>query len=686
MPRTKSSRKRQSRLEFTPLPSSSPASKHYNEQIRSRAAAVTIEDSPNPTRHARSLRDDDEDDDATLPTPGATAPDAAGDSDSEPVRTTQRRQDRSSPAPKSSSSSRRAKARQQQLDFTRARHPDTFDAPVKVASSHPASSGKGVFSSGGHSRMVELSSDSDSDLPSAKKVMARAKDKRRVEDKKGRITRSSQRPVVLSDSDQEGIVVASKKSPVEEASGAEDSGDDMPTTQGRMPRKRKRRTSDDDFISDSLPAAADSDDDVVEVRRPKRKRLQQASDEEEEEDEETHQSVKTPRRRLAKRSSQLSQREKEDLAEDLADLGSSSEARSSPGPPRSTQSAEKNARLKALEKLKRKRGRALEVVSEAPEGLSEGETGSQNDADAADDSEVEEVRPPLSSHQMFRADEGDEDFLVDEEEGDEDLLGIPDGIPLQYTRYASMKGKELFHFAISWMVQKKINPGPDMNAEIYDLTFRKLDDEVRGLASSKFTSSAWTADFTIALQARPEIAYHRSEIPLKDKCDACNRSQHPATYEVQFQKKPYSRDTLDPLDDQDESESSSSSSSNDGVNDSGALPDYDTLGREVLPENTIFYLGKFCMANAVTAHALSHWKYQLYDVVVTCLEQAGYLKPDKVLQRDKLSTKKRKKQARKIMKRMEDEGELRSLWKTFRDAIDDARNSKTRSRFGGDSP
>ncbi|PPJ55314.1 hypothetical protein CBER1_06405 [Cercospora berteroae] len=685
MPRTKSSRKRQSRLDFTPLPSSSPASKHYNEQIRSRAAAVSIQDSPKSTRRTRLLSDDDGHDDATLPTPGATAPDAFEDSDSEPVRTTQRRQDRSSPAPQSSRSNRRAKARQQQMDFTRARHPDTFDAPVKLASSHPVSSGKGVFSSGGKSKMIELSSGSDSDLPSAKKI-ARAKDKRRVGDKKGRITRSSQRPVVPSDSDQEGIVVTAEKSPAEEASGAEDSSDDMPTTQGRMPRKRKR-TSDDDFISDSPPAAADSENDVVEVRRPKRKRLQHTSDEEEEEDEETHQSAKAPRRRSVKRPRQLSQREKEDLAEDLADLGSSSEARSSPGPPRSTQSAEKDARLKALAQLKRKRGRTLDVVSEAPEGLNEGEAGSENDADAADDSEVEEIRPPISSHQMFRADEEDEDFLVDEEEGNEDTLGIRENIPLQFTKYASMKAKELFHFAISWMVQKKINPGPDMNDEIYDLTFQKLNDEVRGLAASKFTSSAWTADFTIALQARPEIAYHRLEIPLKDKCDACNRSQHPATYEMQFQKKPYSRDTLDPVNNQDESESSSSSSSsNEEDNDSGALPDYDAQGREVLPENTVFAVGKFCAANAITAHALSHWKYQLYDVVVTWLEQAGYLKPDKVVKRDKLSTPKREKQARKIMKRMEDEGELRSLWKTFRDAIDDARNSKTGSRFGGDSP
>ncbi|KAM3423436.1 hypothetical protein BST61_g868 [Cercospora zeina] len=419
MPRTKSSRKRQSRLDFTPLPSSSPAAKHYNEQIRNRAAAVMIQGSPSTTRHAHLLSGDDYD--AILPTPSATAHDAPEDSDSEPVRTAQRRQDRSSPAPRASRSTRKSKARQQQLDFTRARHTDTFDAPVKVVSSRPVASGKGVFSSTAQSRVIELSSESDSDLPSAKKV--------KDNDKKGRVTRTSQGPVVLSDSEQEGTVVA-KKPAARDLSADESSGDDMPTTKGRMPRKRKRRMSDNDFISDSPPPAVDSDDEVIEVRKPKRKRLQQTSDEEEERGGEMNQTVKTPRRRLAKRPRKLSQREKDDLAEDLADLGSSSDASSSPQPPRSTQSAEKYARQKALERLKRKRGRNLDVVSEAAEDPEEEEGGSDHDAEsAAGDSEVEEAAPPLTTYQMFRADEEDDDFLVDED--DDDPLGIPEGMPLE---------------------------------------------------------------------------------------------------------------------------------------------------------------------------------------------------------------------------------------------------------------
>ena len=148
---------------------------------------------------------------------------------------------------------------------------------------------------------------------------------------------------------------------------------------------------------------------------------------------------------------------------------------------------------------------------------------------------------------MFAADEDDEDFI---EEGEDDTLGVPDGIPLAFTRYASMKAKDLWKFAIEWFVQKKINPAFAMDDEIYSLTFQKLDDEVAGLVGSKFASSAWTGDFTIALRSRPEIAYnsidrHSAEHAYRDNCDACNRSGHPATREVQFQGKPYNRQTLD---------------------------------------------------------------------------------------------------------------------------------------------
>ncbi|KAI5367689.1 hypothetical protein Slin14017_G027250 [Septoria linicola] len=689
MPRTKSSRKRQSRLEFTPLPSSSPSAKSYHKQIQDRAAAVTIQGSPASKKRPSQHLSDDED--ALLPTPAATTNEEPIEvSDDEPVRSTQRRRHGSSPEQQQRRPSpRKSRSKQQRLELSNARDADTFDSPIRLASaSRLMPSGKGVFSSAGPPKMVELSSDSDSDsdLPSARKIVARSKQEQqsrggKKKEKEKRVTRSSQRPVLLSDSEQEGIVVARARMN-RVISDDEDSGEDMPTTQPTLRHKRKRRSSVDSFISDSPPPAPDSDDDVIEVRKPARKRKRRASEGgTSEEDSHVQGSVRTPGRRLTKRSRQLSQREKDDLAEDLAELGSS-DAPSSPQPPRSTQSAEKNARQKALERLKRKRGTPLDHVEEADEEDEEqADEDLDDDHELNEDSEEAEVAAPMSSRQMFQPDEEDEDFLVDED--DDDPLGIPEGVPLEFTRYASMKGRELFKFAILWMVQKKINPAFDMNADIYNLTFRKLDDEVRGLAGSKFTSSAWTPEFTIALQARPDIAYSRSPIALRDKCDACNRSQHPATYEAQFQKKPYDPRTLDDVDnDDDDDEDDSEQSSNE---DAGDKPDYDAQGRKILPENTMFYVGKFCMANAITAHALNHWKYQLYGVVVAWLKKAGYLKPDKIVQRDKLSTRKRGKQAHKTLARIENEGQLKSLWKTFRDSIDAARDSK-QGRYAVESP
>lgn len=585
------------------MPSSSPAAKTYNQQIRERAAAVTIQGSskskrPNmPDIGDDGDNDDGDNDDSILPTPAGTRnEDLIEENDSEPVRTASRRPHGASLS-QDRRSTRKARSQQKQLDFSNARDAATFDSPVRLASSRPVSSAKGVFASAGQARMVELSSDtgSESDMPSARKIIARAKKEEKQEKpRKTRVTRASQRPVVLSDSDQEGIVVASK--PVAETtSDKEDSGEDMPTTQGRLPRKRRvRRTSIDSFVSDSPPAPSESEDDVVQVSTSRRKRRRQDSDEEDS-------AHGTPSRRRVKRPRQLSQREKEDLAEDLAALGSSSEAPSSPQPPRSTQSAEKQARLKALEKLKKKRGQPLEQVVEE-----DGEEEDDNnilDSDAeevAEDSEVEEVPAPMSSRHMFRPDEDDEDFLV--EEGDDDPLGIPEGLPLQFTRYASMRGKELFKFAILWMVQKKINPGFDMSAEIFDLTFRKLDDEVRGLAESKFMSSAWTPEFSIALQARPEIAYQRPGGTLRDGCDACNRSGHPATYEIQFHGKPYHTSTLEDVDDKDDDDDDDDDDDEEESDSEAAAEnwDYDSQGRKVVPQSTVFYVGKMCTANAKT--------------------------------------------------------------------------------------
>ena len=612
------------------MPSSSPAAKTYNKQIQDRAAAVTIQGSPSSKKKRQEVMeisdDEDHNDEPVLPTPAGTAnEDLIEDSDSEPVRTASRRPDRSSPTQTDRRSTRKARPKQKQLDFSNARDSDTFDSPVRLTSSRPISSGKGVFASAGQGRMVELSSDSgsDSDLPSARKIMARGK--KEVKQKKQRPVRASQRLAALSDSDREGIVVA-RKPAAKIVSDEEDSGEDMPTTEGKLPRSRRRtrRRSLDNFVVDSPPTAAESEDDVVEVTRSRRKRRREDSEEENEDEDAEEDTHKTPSRRLVKRPRQLSQREKDDLAEDLADLGSSSEAPSSPQPPRSTQSAEKRARLAALAKLKKKRGQPLEQVAEEQEDNDDdGEAGSDIEQVDDEDSEVEEVAAPMSSHQMFRPDENDEDFLV--EEGEDDPLGIPEGIPLEFTRYASMRGKELFKFAILWMVQKKINPGFDMNAEIFSLTFRKLDDEVRGLAGSKFTSSVWRPEFTIALEARPVIAYHRPGGALRDKCDACNRSSHPATYEIQFQKKPYHRDTLEDVDNNDDDDEDDDDEEDSESENAADTPDYDSQGRKVVPENTVFYVGKFCTANAKTckfSHSrhLIHFTLTLYSSCPESLE------------------------------------------------------------------
>ena len=62
----------------------------------------------------------------------------------------------------------------------------------------------------------------------------------------------------------------------------------------------------------------------------------------------------------------------------------------------------------------------------------------------------------IKSSQMFREDEYDGDFIA-EDDGD-DALGAPEALPLEFSRYGSMKPRELFKFTVEWFVQQKINP------------------------------------------------------------------------------------------------------------------------------------------------------------------------------------------------------------------------------------
>ena len=257
-------------------------------------------------------------------------------------------------------------------------------------------------------------------------------------------------------------------------------------------------------------------------------------------------------------------------------------------------------------------------------------------------------------------------------------------MPLVLQRLASAKPKDLFKHAIEWMVMKKIHPGFDSNSQVYVITFRKLDDEVKGLANSKFSSSAWTGDFTRALRARPDlmiIGISKIKKDIMDShCEACNRKNHPASDELMFTGQPYDKETLEPLGNDSDSDSNIENSDSDSDNDSelsadseanlnGEKPTYDGHGIQIPPESKSFTLGSTCKANAQVAHTLNHWRYHLYSWVKDYLARAGYLTAEKLVKRDGWSDKKREKAALKIVKEMEEVGEIRKLYHLYKDQV-----------------
>ncbi|GAB7363964.1 hypothetical protein MBLNU230_g4525t1 [Neophaeotheca triangularis] len=700
-------RKRQTQLGFSPVPSSSPAAQGYPKQIQDRAAMVTFDGaSPVKKRKVQSGVNDDVPHSlrAPMPTPAGTVEqngkpaEISSDSDSEPLESTQKRG--------GAFSSKRRKGKQQQLKFA-----GTHDAPgssINVSSPTAPKSSQRMF---GKSKSTKGSSDESEELPSPDKMAPQAQTKKgekRGKNKggksKGRVTRSQQRPSAIEDDEDEDEVIAVKSKPQVIDNDDEDSEDAMPTTSGKQRRQRAQQARESSFVSSSPPRAIDSDDEVQVIEQPRKRKASEVPENDDEDgeddDDEEDEVPKTPgRRKLQRPRRVLTQQEQEELNEDLDFLApSEEESDSERRAPRNTQSAAKNARQSALEKLKRKRTKQPDepVVIEDdeeedgvigyPDDGEDHDDGGAEVEDEDEDSEAEATIPPkpTSSREFFREEDEDAEFLVDEDE--ENDLGVPKGIPLAFTRYASMKPKELFKFAVEFMVQKKINPAFQMDDEIYELTFRKLDDEVRGLAGSKFTSAAWTPEYTKQLRARPEIAIveidrHNPEHFMNDHCDACNRSGHPATFEIQFQGKPYNRHTLEDVGGDNDEDDSDSDSDSESTNSAGKpnpddQPAYDAQGIEIAPANTIYYVGKFCKANSETAHSLQHWRYALNEFVMTWLIGKGYDRAAKVVERDRWSTKKRRKEANRIVDRMEKENVVANLWKEFRATVASARDSK----------
>ena len=198
---------------------------------------------------------------------------------------------------------------------------------------------------------------------------------------------------------------------------------------------------------------------------------------------------------------------------------------------------------KARELLRRKR--AGEVINEEEESSSEQEepTKAMYDTDSDhlalsefEDDEEGVVGSAENGKKAQKKKKGKQKAVVNsdgESESMDDFVVEDDlDIPLEFTAHSHKPLKEHFRDAIEWLVQFKVNPGfSEKTHSLYRMAWKKLDDEVRALATSKFASAAWKKDFYMALRARPYFT--NVELPKGDllearSCGACGRSGHPA--------------------------------------------------------------------------------------------------------------------------------------------------------------
>ena len=188
-------------------------------------------------------------------------------------------------------------------------------------------------------------------------------------------------------------------------------------------------------------------------------------------------------------------------------------------------------------------------------------------AEQEDDSNEEDMRNP------FVHDVEDDDFVSEDDDGslEDNREHIRDLLPM----FSNFGAEEAFEIVVEGLVHKKLNPNFDVHNEKYKIALRKLDDQAATFSSSKFSSSAWQPEFYRALNARPHIRDRPTGFLGVDSCQACGRSSHPATWNIQFTGPVYHRDTLEPFDDEDEDSR-----------------DYDVDGNPIVSVDHQFSLGK----------------------------------------------------------------------------------------------
>ncbi|KAL4989301.1 hypothetical protein BDW68DRAFT_186520 [Aspergillus falconensis] len=285
------------------------------------------------------------------------------------------------------------------------------------------------------------------------------------------------------------------------------------------------------------------------------------------------------------------------------------------------------------------------------------------------ESESSDVESTIGANEDL--DRYEDDFVLEDED---DKLGVPSGLedmPIEFSRHAYKQLKDYFQDAVEWMVHNQLNPAFPRSDPVFRVAFDKLEAEVRGRTGSQLVSSVWNTDFRRALLARPHIEVTTYPTDLCHPCDACNRSGHPASFDMKLYGKAYSLETLEPLAaaDSDEEQSGDEEDEQKRDRDGYILPD----------EDTRFYLGRFISFtssfNAALAHTLTHWRFHLNEWVVEHLRSAGYFSDKKILKRSQYSQKKKNKHAAKAVNKMIESGEIKKLWRDFHINLRAARES-----------
>ena len=680
--------KKQTTLQFSPLPSSSPAKEKYSPAVQGRLASVRYQGGRRFPQEADNVANEVD----MLPTPEPSSQ-IRGRNEGRFARSTSALSALTLPGQENAqsllvSSPTPVRSAKGNTDYG-SDEDDLIPSASKRRRLSPHKPSTALTSSSPPRRSGRLHSGTSSQLHDLGVESSPTRQSRTLR------RRSSRQPARSQSESSQSVVSAQIPTPPRPTTtfsdlGSPETSDEDDKILASMPMSRRGKSkavADDPFVVSDDHVRYVSDEDVPSIRTNKsRSKTNEdtfvvddedieyiSSEEDDRKSTNKRNSRKVARFHELRKSRRQAEQEQEELEEDLQDLqdsdheNSTNKSRTRGGPV----TTQRDKAREHFDLLRRRRAgeRVPRVVDSDDEEEEEESEGVDIDFIGRPHEELLSVHSSLDTDQesvQEQVVEEEDDFII-EEDSATGRLGRPHpDMPLQFTSFASSKPRDLFPHIIEWLVKNKIAPAFSRDDEVFSLAFDRLEDQVKAQAGSRLISSAWGSEFKRAILARPSMKV--VALPGMDEdnlrtCDACNRTNHPARYEFVFSGEPYYKKTLEPVDNSDDEDE-------DDLEDG---PSYDEDGHILPSVHRRYYLGRFCAANAEMGHKLTHWKYHLNESLMAYLEEQGVLSADAIVARDKMNKKKREKEAENVVDSMEETGVSGEMWKDFENDLNDAR-------------